>query len=77
MLRSKATGLGLPSYDAPASVTSVRRMASRPTRSRAVWASAAPGRERLHRWVLWIPNLIIKQFGGTRAVVAVPESDAP
>jgi branched-chain amino acid transport system permease protein len=35
------------------------------------------GRERLHRWALWIPNLIIKQFGGAKAVVAVPESDAP
>src|SRR6202167_2690243 len=35
------------------------------------------GRERLHRWVLWAPNLIIKQFGGAKAVVAVPESDAP
>ena len=35
------------------------------------------GRERLHRWVLWIPNLIIRQFGGAKAVVAVPESDAP
>ena len=36
LLCGKATGLGLPSYDAPASVTSVRSMASRPTRSRAV-----------------------------------------
>ena len=35
------------------------------------------GRERLHRWTLWIPNLIIKQFGDAKAVVAVPESDAP
>jgi branched-chain amino acid transport system permease protein len=35
------------------------------------------GRDRLHRWALWIPNLIIKQFGGGKAVVAVPESDAP
>jgi branched-chain amino acid transport system permease protein len=34
------------------------------------------GRDRLHRWVLWIPNLILKQFGGAGAVVAVPESDA-
>jgi branched-chain amino acid transport system permease protein len=34
------------------------------------------GRDRLHRWVLWIPNLILKQFGGATAVVAVPESDA-
>ena len=35
------------------------------------------GRDRLHRWALWLPNLIIKQFGGDKAVVAVPESDAP
>ena len=35
------------------------------------------GRERMHRWALWLPNLIIKQFGGDKAVVAVPESDAP
>src|ERR1700758_4758177 len=36
VLRSKATGFGLPVCDAPASLTSVRRMASRPSRSRAV-----------------------------------------
>ena len=35
------------------------------------------GRDRLHRWALWLPNLIIKQFGGAKAVVAIPESDAP
>ena len=35
------------------------------------------GRDRLHRWALWIPNLIAKQFGGDKAVVAVSESDAP
>ena len=35
------------------------------------------GRDRLHRWALWIPNLVIKQFGGAKAVVAVPERDAP
>ena len=34
------------------------------------------GRQRLHRWVLHVPNLIIKQVAGRRAVVAVPESDA-
>jgi branched-chain amino acid transport system permease protein len=33
------------------------------------------GRARLHRWVLWLPNLIIGQFG-RKTVVAVPESDA-
>jgi branched-chain amino acid transport system permease protein len=35
------------------------------------------GRARLHRWALWAPNLIIRQIGGRKAVVAVPESDAP
>ena len=34
------------------------------------------GRDRLHRWALWLPNLIIKQFGGAKAVVVIPE-DAP
>ena len=35
------------------------------------------GRDRIHRWVLYLPNLVIRQFTGRRAVVAVPESDAP
>ena len=35
------------------------------------------GRARLHRWVLWAPNLIITQLAGRKAAVAVPESDAP
>jgi len=34
------------------------------------------GRQRLHRWVLFLPNLVIKQIAGRKAVVAVPESDA-
>lgn len=34
------------------------------------------GRQRLHRWVLFVPNLVIKQVAGRKAVVAVPESDA-
>ncbi|MCK1681031.1 branched-chain amino acid ABC transporter permease [Bradyrhizobium sp. 147] len=34
------------------------------------------GRQRLHRWVLYVPNLIIKQVAGRKVVVAVPESDA-
>jgi hypothetical protein len=25
---------------------------------------------------LWVPNLIIRQLGGRKAIVAVPESDA-
>jgi branched-chain amino acid transport system permease protein len=33
------------------------------------------GRARLHRWALWAPNLIIRQFGGRKTIVAVPESD--
>ena len=35
------------------------------------------GRQRMHRWALWAPNLIIRQLGGRKTVVAVPESDAP
>jgi branched-chain amino acid transport system permease protein len=34
------------------------------------------GRARLHRWVLFLPNLILTQFAGRKAAVAVPESDA-
>jgi branched-chain amino acid transport system permease protein len=34
------------------------------------------GRARLHRWALFVPNLVIRQFAGTKAAVAVPESDA-
>jgi branched-chain amino acid transport system permease protein len=34
------------------------------------------GRARLHRWALFVPNLIIRQFVGQKAAVAVPESDA-
>jgi branched-chain amino acid transport system permease protein len=33
------------------------------------------GRARLHRWVLFVPNLIVRQFAGHKAV-AMPESDA-
>jgi branched-chain amino acid transport system permease protein len=35
------------------------------------------GRQRLHRWALWAPNLLIRQFGGRKAVVVVPEGDRP
>src|SRR6201991_677662 len=34
------------------------------------------GRQRMHRWALWVPNLIISRFAGAKAAVAVPESDA-
>jgi branched-chain amino acid transport system permease protein len=34
------------------------------------------GRARLHRWALWVPNLIIRQFGGQKRIVVVPEGDA-
>ncbi|MDE2379738.1 MAG: branched-chain amino acid ABC transporter permease, partial [Bradyrhizobium sp.] len=34
------------------------------------------GRERLHRWVLFVPNLILRQTGGRNAAVTVPESEA-
>src|SRR5260370_27977309 len=33
------------------------------------------GRARLHRWVLWLPNLILGQFR-RKTIVAVPESGA-
>ncbi len=35
------------------------------------------GRARMHRWALLVPNLLIAQFAGKKAVVAVPERDAP
>jgi branched-chain amino acid transport system permease protein len=35
------------------------------------------GRARMHRWALFVPNLIIGKLGGRKAIVAVPESDAP
>jgi branched-chain amino acid transport system permease protein len=35
------------------------------------------GRARMHRLALWAPNLVIRQLGGRKTVVAVPESDAP
>src|ERR1700761_6043143 len=35
------------------------------------------GRARLHRWVLFVPNWIIRQFAGNKTSVAMPESDAP
>jgi len=35
------------------------------------------GRDRMHRWALWLPNLVIRQVAGRKAVVAVPESEAP
>jgi branched-chain amino acid transport system permease protein len=34
------------------------------------------GRQRLHYGVLFLPNLLIKQIAGRKAVVTVPESDA-
>ena len=34
------------------------------------------GRQRLHRWMLYVPNLVIRQIAGRKAVVAVPESEA-
>jgi branched-chain amino acid transport system permease protein len=34
------------------------------------------GRARLHRWVLWLPNLVIAQISGRKDAVAIPEGDA-
>ena len=33
------------------------------------------GRARLHRWVLWLPNLLIAQIAGRKAAVAIPEGE--
>jgi branched-chain amino acid transport system permease protein len=33
------------------------------------------GRARLHRWVLFLPNLVITHFAGRKAAVAVPEGE--
>ena len=35
------------------------------------------GRQRLHRWVLWLPNLVINRLSGRKAAVAVPEGEVP
>jgi branched-chain amino acid transport system permease protein len=35
------------------------------------------GRQRLHRWALWAPNLVIAQLIGRKAAVVIPEGDAP
>src|SRR5271154_3274561 len=35
------------------------------------------GRQRMHRWALWAPNLIIAQFGGGKTIAAVGGGDAP
>jgi branched-chain amino acid transport system permease protein len=35
------------------------------------------GRTRIHRWALWAPNLVVRQINGRKAIVVVPESDAP
>ncbi len=34
------------------------------------------GRARIHRWVLFVPNLIVSRFAGRKAAVTMPESDA-
>jgi branched-chain amino acid transport system permease protein len=33
------------------------------------------GRARLHRWVLFVPNLLIAQVAGRKAAVAIPEGE--
>ena len=35
------------------------------------------GRRRMHRWVLWLPNLVIRQLGGRKASVVIAESETP
>ena len=34
------------------------------------------GRDRIHRWVLWLPNLVIRRLTGRKAAIAVPEGEA-
>ena len=34
------------------------------------------GRERLHRWVLYVPNLVLRRFGAKSSIV-LPEGEAP
>ena len=34
------------------------------------------GRARMHRWALFLPNLVIRRFAGLKAVVVVPERDS-
>ena len=33
------------------------------------------GRERIHHWVLWLPNLVIRRVTGRKTAVAVPEGE--
>jgi branched-chain amino acid transport system permease protein len=35
------------------------------------------GRQRLHRWALWAPNLIIRMFSGGKTIAGAHGSDAP
>jgi branched-chain amino acid transport system permease protein len=35
------------------------------------------GRQRLHRWALWAPNLVIRLLGGGKTIAAAHGSDAP
>jgi branched-chain amino acid transport system permease protein len=35
------------------------------------------GRQRLHRWALWAPNLLIRLFGGGKITAAIGGGDAP
>jgi branched-chain amino acid transport system permease protein len=35
------------------------------------------GRARLHRWVLFLPNLVIAQISGRKDAVPVPEEHTP
>jgi branched-chain amino acid transport system permease protein len=35
------------------------------------------GRTRIHRWALFVPNLVIRQIAGRKAVVALTDNEAP
>src|SRR5271163_1542506 len=35
------------------------------------------GRQRLHRWALWAPNLVVRRLSGGKTMAAIGGSDAP
>jgi len=35
------------------------------------------GRQRLHRWALWAPNLVVRWLSGGKTIAAIGGSDAP
>jgi branched-chain amino acid transport system permease protein len=35
------------------------------------------GRQRLHRWALWAPNLVVRRLSRGNTIAAIGGSDAP